>query len=263
MIARSPRKRFGQHFLRDRAVARRIVSAFAPGADDNVVEIGPGDGVLTRELAPRVATLHALEIDRDLATALAHEFAEYANVVIHNADALEFELARVAKGEYGLRLIGNLPYNISTPLLFHLLQQARCIRDMCFMLQKEVVDRLAALPGSKAYGRLGVMVQWRCRVQRLFAVGRGAFRPTPQVDSAVVRLEPYRTPPVMIADEGHFAAVVSAAFATRRKMLRNALADILSEADMRSVGIDPSRRGETLNLREFAALANAITTAST
>jgi 16S rRNA (adenine1518-N6/adenine1519-N6)-dimethyltransferase len=252
------RKRFGQHFLHDASIVQRIVDAFAPLAGDHVVEIGPGGGILTRALATRVARLHAIEIDRDLVARLEEELGDHTNVVVHQADALQFNLCQLASDTHKLRLIGNLPYNISTPLLFRLLAQTQCIEDLCFMLQKEVVDRLTAVPGSKAYGRLSVMIQWRCRTQRLFTVPPAAFSPRPKVDSMVVYLEPYRTPPVTVADEPTFARVVAAAFAARRKTLRNALAGMLSAEELRAAGIDPVRRGETLTLAEFAALGNAV-----
>lgn len=252
------RKRFGQHFLRDANTVRRIIDAFAPQADDDVVEIGPGDGVLTRQLAPRVRRLHAIEIDRDLAAALEGEFEQRPNVTIHNADALNVEIGPLVQRGRKLRLIGNLPYNVSTPMLFHLLGQMHHIRDMCFMLQKEVVERLTAVPGTKAYGRLSVMVQWRCRAQRLFLVAPGAFRPAPKVESMVVRLEPYTIPPVAVADEPAFTSVIAAAFAARRKTLRNALAGMISSEELSAAGIDPMRRGETLTLAEFAALGNTL-----
>jgi 16S rRNA (adenine1518-N6/adenine1519-N6)-dimethyltransferase len=258
MSAHVARKRFGQHFLRDPNTVRRIIDAFAPQADDDILEIGPGDGALTRELASRVHRLHAIEIDRDLAAALERELAHRPNVVIRNADALDVEIGPLVQGGRQLRLIGNLPYNVSTPMLFHLLTQARYIRDMCFMLQKEVVERLTAVPGTKAYGRLSVMIQWRCRAQRLFRVPPGAFRPAPKVESMVVRLEPYAIPPVAVTDEPAFASVIAAAFGARRKTLRNALSGMISGEELHAAGIDPMRRGETLTLAEFAALGNTL-----
>lgn len=252
------RKRFGQHFLRDVSIVQRIIDAFAPQSDDYVVEIGPGDGTLTRALAPRVARLHAIEIDHDLVARLDDELGDRTNVLIHQADALQFDLCQLASAGHKLRLIGNLPYNISTPLLFRLLAQSQCIQDMCFMLQKEVVERLTAGPGSKAYGRLSVMIQWRCRAQRLFTVPPAAFSPRPKVESMIVYLEPYVTPPIAVADEPAFTRVVAAAFAARRKTLRNALGGMLSAEELRATGIDPVRRGETLTLAEFAALGKAL-----
>ena len=252
------RKRFGQHFLRDSTIVQRIIDAFAPQSGDYVIEIGPGDGTLTRTLASRVARLHAIEIDRDLVARLDDELGDRTNVLIHQADALHFDLCQLASVGHKLRLIGNLPYNISTPLLFRLLAQSQCIRDMCFMLQKEVVERLAAAPGSKAYGRLSVMIQWRCRAQQLFTAPAAAFSPRPKVESMVVHLEPYVTPPIAVADESAFTRVVAAAFAVRRKTLRNALEGILGAEELRTAGIDPVRRGETLTVAEFAALGEAL-----
>ncbi len=251
-----PRKRFGQHFLHDRNILARIVTALAPKPDDRVIEIGPGTGALTRELLTRVAHLNAVELDRDLIARLHSEFPS-DQLTLHSADALKFDFCRLAEDSRKLRLVGNLPYNISTPLLFHLLDQARCIRDMLFMLQKEVVTRLAAAPGGKDYGRLSVMIQYRCAVEQLFDVPPGAFTPPPQVDSAVVRLVPHATPPVTVNDPDRFARLVQAAFASRRKVLRNTLKNFLRAEEMLALGIDPTRRAETLSLAEFAALSNA------
>ena len=250
-----PRKRFGQHFLRDMRVIERIAAAFAPHAHDRVVEIGPGEGVLTRELIGNVAHLDVVELDRDLAAHLREALP--GTVTVHSADALTFDFCALAPPGGKLRVIGNLPYNISTPLLFHLLDQAQCVGDMLFMLQKEVVDRMASAPGGKDYGRLSVMVQYRCRVEKLFTVPPGAFQPPPKVDSAVVRLTPHATPPVEVRDPATFARVVQAAFSQRRKTLRNSLKGLVSAEAMTALGIDPVRRAETLSLTEFAALAGA------
>jgi 16S rRNA (adenine1518-N6/adenine1519-N6)-dimethyltransferase len=251
------KKRFGQHFLHDRGIVMRIVDAFAPQCIDTVVEIGPGPGVLTRELAGRVAELHAVEIDSDLVLPLAQEFAAAPTVTIHEADALTFDYCALDRAGHKLRLIGNLPYNISTPLLFHLFGQSQCISDMLFMLQKEVVDRLCAVPGSKDYGRLSVMAQWQCRIERQLNVSPGAFRPPPKVESSVVRLAPYEKPPVTVADPDRFALLVKTAFAQRRKTLRNSLKEMVDSDTMIRLGIDPTRRPETLSVAEFASLANA------
>ena len=256
MIVHRPRKRFGQHFLRDRSVVQRIVRAFSPRSGDAVVEIGPGEGVLTRELLPYLTPLNVVELDRDL---VAHLQATYSReqLSVHQADALYFDFCKLAPADGKLRVIGNLPYNISTPLLFHLLDQIHCIGDMLFMLQKEVVDRLAATPDTADYGRLSVMVQLRVHVEALFDVPPQAFYPPPKVDSAVVYLRPHARPPVDVRDVTVFAQIVKAAFATRRKTLRNNLKGLLSADQIEALAIDPGRRAETLSLAEFARLANA------
>jgi 16S rRNA (adenine1518-N6/adenine1519-N6)-dimethyltransferase len=205
----------------------------------------------------RCAPLHVVELDRDLAADLRAEFAP-ERLVVHEADALRFDFCALGPPGGKLRLIGNLPYNISTPLLFHLLDQERCIHDMLFMLQKEVVDRMAATPGGKDYGRLSVMIQWRLRVEKLFDVRPGAFTPPPKVDSSVVRLVPHARPLVQVRDNDAFARVVKAAFAQRRKTLRNNLKGLLTAEALEALDIDPQRRAETLALAEFAALANAL-----
>ena len=256
MSSHRPRKRFGQHFLRDSHVVQRIVAAFHPAPGEHVVEIGPGEGVMTRELIGKTARFDIVEIDRDLAARL-HETLPQGSVTIHNADALNFDLCKLAAPGQKLRLIGNLPYNISTPLLFHVLDHAACVQDMLFMLQKEVVDRLAAGPGGKDYGRLSVMIQWKCKVEKLFNVAPGAFFPPPKVDSSVVRLTPHAQPPVDVHDPERFAEIVKAAFAQRRKVLRNTLKGLVAPETMEQMGIDPGRRAETLSLQEFAALSNA------
>ena len=252
-----PKKRFGQHFLHDRNIIGHIIAAFAPRAEDRVVEIGPGKGALTRELLTRVTHLEAVELDRDLIAHLQSELPA-AKLTLHNADALKFDFCRLTGDGHKLRLIGNLPYNISTPLLFHLLDQAVCIADMVFMLQKEVVQRMIATPGGKDYGRLSVMIQYRCAVEKLFDVAPGAFTPPPKVDSSIVRLIPHATPPVAVDDPEKFSRTVRAAFASRRKTLRNNMKGLLSAERMLALGIDPTRRAETLSLAEFAALSNSV-----
>lgn len=249
------RKRFGQHFLHDPGVIRRILDAFGPQPDEVIVEIGPGLGALTRPLLERIRQLHVVELDRDLAARLRAEYPP-ERLKVHEDDALKFDFCLLAPAGTRLRLIGNLPYNISTPLLFHLLDQERCITDMLFMLQKEVVERMGAAPDAPDYGRLSVMIQWRCTVERLFDVGPGAFSPPPRVDSSIVRLTPHATPPVAVDDPKVFAGVVKAAFAHRRKTLRNNLKGIVPGEVMAALGIVPERRAETLTLAEFARLAN-------
>lgn len=254
-----PRKRFGQHFLHDRAIIERIVAAIAPERGQHLLEIGPGLGAITGPLLDRLDRLHAVEIDRDAARHLEERYAG-RGLLLHRADVLEFRLTEV--GSPGpLRVAGNLPYNISTPLLFHLLQQREHILDMHFMLQKEVVERMAAAAGDDAYGRLSVMLAPWTRVEPLFDIGPGAFRPPPRVHSTFVRLRPYAQPALRIADAGSFAAVVAAAFAQRRKTLRNALRPLLSEAQMQSVGIDPGARAEVIPPAGFAALAGVLAAA--
>ena len=252
------RKRFGQHFLHDRSVLDRIVAAIDPQPDDRVIEIGPGLGALTIPLLARVRRMEAIELDRDVIPRLAENAGAHGELLIHAADVLTFDFRALAGSGAKLRICGNLPYNISTPLLFHLLDAQDAILDMHFMLQKEVVARMAAAPGSKAYGRLTVMLAVHCRSEHLFTVGPGSFRPPPQVDSAVVRVVPHTAPPFTVADPARFAAVVAAAFGQRRKTLRNSVAGLVSPAGFAAAGIDPSRRAETLSPAEFAALAATL-----
>lgn len=251
-----PRRRFGQNFLTDRNVVERIIAAIAPARGDHVLEIGPGLGALTGPLLEHVDRLDVIELDWDLAAALRERFGDAPALTIHRQDALKTDIADLA-ADSPLRVVGNLPYNISTPLIFHLLAARRHVADMHFMLQREVVERMAAKPGSKRYGRLSVMVQYACDAQRLFDVPPGAFRPPPQVTSSIVRLVPHASPPVEVTDEALFARVVSAAFGQRRKTLRNTLASLLSPAAIEAAGVNPAARAETLGLREFAALARA------
>ncbi len=252
------RKRFGQHFLHDPAVIARIVAAIGPRPDQALVEIGPGPGALTAPLLGLTERLDVVEIDRDLAAALQRQFADRPALRMHVGDALEFDFAALARDRgQRLRVIGNLPYNISTPLLFRLLEASVHLADMHFMLQKEVVDRIVAAPGSRQYGRLGVMLAPRARATRLLDIGPGAFRPPPRVWSALVRLEVLADPPDWAALP-QFAAVVSAAFGQRRKTLRNALAGLLSAGQIAAAGIDPKARAETLAPEQFGLLAQAV-----
>jgi 16S rRNA (adenine1518-N6/adenine1519-N6)-dimethyltransferase len=251
------RKRFGQNFLTDETVIDRIVEAIRPAAGQRIIEIGPGQAALTGPLADSGAQLDLLEIDRDLAATLRERFAACANVRVHEGDALELDFAALTGGQ-PFRLVGNLPYNISTPLLFHVLRWSDLIEDMHFMLQKEVVERLAAEPGGKTWGRLSVMVRYHCAVTPLFDVPPEAFRPPPRVTSAVVRLVPHPEPPVALPDRAALERVVSRAFAQRRKTLRNSLRGLLDPAAMQASGIDPGARPETLSLEQFAALARAL-----
>ncbi len=252
------RKRFGQNFLHDPGVIRRIVSAVAPSPGQRLVEIGPGQGAITKELLKVAGRLDAVELDRDLIVPLARMCGDLGELQIHCADALKFDFHQLVEEGQSLRVIGNLPYNISTPILFHLLDQLDCIQDMHFMLQKEVVDRMAAEAGSKAYGRLSVMLQLKCDVMPLFDIGPGAFKPAPKVSSAFVRLQPHPKPVVQIDDYAVFSQVVTQAFAQRRKTLRNSLRELIDADAMQALGIDPVIRAERLTLDEFAALANAV-----
>ena len=253
-----PRKRFGQHFLHDPGVIARIVAAVDPAPGQRLVEIGPGPGAITAPLLDRAGAIHVVEIDRDLAAALETRLAARGTLVVHNVDALRFDFSTLAAPGEPLRLVGNLPYNISTPLLFHLLECRASVRDMHFMLQREVVRRMAASPGTKAYGRLTVMLAAWCRVEHLFDIGPGAFRPPPRVYSSFVRLTPWASPPFRVTDERLFSEVVNRAFSKRRKTLKNALAGLVSAPDIEAAGADPGARPETLEPAMFAALAGSL-----
>ena len=252
-----PRKRFGQNFLHDADVVRRIVDAIDPHPGDSIVEIGPGQAALTGALIERVGHLHAIEIDRDLAAGLRMRFPAEKLTLIE-ADALTFNWAALATRP--LRIVGNLPYNISTPLLFALMSLAESVIDQHFMLQKEVVDRMVAAPGGKTYGRLSVMLQFRYRLAKLFDVPRGSFRPAPQVTSSVVRMQPLAASELPDVDAEAFARVVAAAFGQRRKTLRNALSKLLDAEQIAKCGVDPQARAETLALQSFVRLARRVGT---
>jgi 16S rRNA (adenine1518-N6/adenine1519-N6)-dimethyltransferase len=249
-----PRKRFGQHFLVDRALIAAIVEAISPQPGERVVEIGPGLGALTEPLLQRLPSLDAVEIDRDLAAALAVRFGP-ERLRMHIADALRFDFCALGAP---LRLVGNLPYNISTPLLFHLADCVACLQDCHFMLQREVVRRIAAEPGGKDYGRLSVMLQYRFEPHELLRVAAGAFRPVPAVESALVRLTPRRPLPWPALDESVLAALVAKAFTQRRKTLRNALRDRVEEGDFSAARIDPGLRPEALSVAQFVRLADVV-----
>jgi 16S rRNA (adenine1518-N6/adenine1519-N6)-dimethyltransferase len=252
------RKRFGQHFLHDPQVIERILTALDPQPGDALIEIGPGRGALTLPLLRRCRRLRAIEIDRDLAATLDASARGLGELEVLPLDVLTVDLHALRGSGPRLRLIGNLPYNISTPLLFHVLAQRDAIADMHFMLQKEVVERMAAAPGSRAYGRLTVMLAPHCSVQWLFDVGPGAFQPAPKVTSSFVRLVPRRAPPFPIDDEALFARIVAAAFSQRRKTLRNALRALVPVAVMHELGIDPGLRPERLSPQQYAAIANRM-----
>ncbi len=256
-----PRKYFGQHFLHDRNIIDKILAGIAPRADEHFVEIGPGHGALTRPLLERVGRLDVIEIDRDLAAELTTEFTD-PKFSIHVGDALKFDFAKLGAGDGVLRLVGNLPYNISTPLLFHILDHHRRFRDIHVMLQKEVVERMTAPPGNRTYGRLTVSLAARCRVESLFVVRPGSFTPAPRVDSAVARLIPDPERRAEIIDEAVFDRVVAQAFNQRRKRLANALRSIITESQIEALGIDPGARAETLDIDAFIRLGNRSATNS-
>ncbi len=250
-----PRKRFGQNFLQNQVVIESILRTIAPARGDVMVEIGPGLGALTTPLARALEQLHVVELDRDIVKSLREK---YRNVVIHEGDALKFDFAALGPR---LRVVGNLPYNISTPLLFHLAGYMACLRDIHVMLQKEVVERMVAAPDTAAYGRLSVALQYRFEMEKVLEVGPEAFYPQPKVDSAVVRMLPRqksegREPAEQ--DEALFARITTAAFSQRRKMLRNTLRNILEAADFEALGIDPGARAETLAVADFVRIANWV-----
>jgi len=254
------KKRFGQNFLVDEQIIADIIAAIRPEPADNMVEIGPGLGALTRPLLKRLNHLHVVEIDRDIIARLKNDYppnnqTQDHNLVIHAGDALEFDFATLPAP---LRIVGNLPYNISSPLLFHFAAYAARIRDMHFMLQNEVVERMVAEPSTPEYGRLSVMLQYRFRMEKLLDVPPQSFRPAPKVDSAIVRMLPLPPGEIMVRNEKLFAAVVSAAFGQRRKTLRNTLRNYLNEADFEKLGINAQFRAENLSVAEFAKAANYL-----
>jgi len=255
-----PRKRFGQNFLVSPGIIRKIVDAIAPRAGDAVVEIGPGLGALTAPLLERIDHLHVVEIDRDLIARLRERYPP-ERLIIHEGDALQFDFGAL-KEAGPLKIVGNLPYNISSPLLFHLAAVDDKVHEMHFMLQKEVVDRMVAAPGSGEFGRLSVMLQYRFHMERLFIVPPGAFDPPPKVDSAIVRMIPRKLGAGETAlDEALFGRLVTAAFSQRRKMLRNTLKDFGGEALLEAQGIAPTARAETLSVEAYVRLSNALTVA--
>lgn len=252
------RKRFGQNFLIDQQVIADIVNAVAPQRDDCVVEIGPGLGALTDPLIRRLDHLQVVEIDRDIIARLRKRHPP-EKLTIHEGDALAFDFAALAPvGGKGMHIVGNLPYNISTPLLFHLAGFAECVRDMHFMLQKEVVERMVAEPGTNDFGRLSVMLQYRFVMDWLIDVPPESFEPAPKVDSAVVRLIPRPIAELTVRDETRFSAVVQAAFGQRRKMLRNNLKSLLDDAGFAELGISPTARAEQLSVDDYIRIANHL-----
>ncbi len=257
-MSHQAKKRFGQNFLVDQQIIADIVAAIRPEPDDNMVEIGPGLGALTRPLLKRLNHLHVVEIDRDIIARLEHDYPQGdvdRKLTIHAGDALAFDFATLPAP---LRIVGNLPYNISSPLLFHFAAYAERVRDMHFMLQNEVVERMVAEPSTPAYGRLSVMLQYRFYMEKLLDVPPQSFRPAPKVDSAIVRMIPLPAAGIAVKNEKLFAQIVGAAFGQRRKTLRNTLRGHLTEADFAHLGIDPQLRAENLSVAEFAKMANLL-----
>lgn len=258
-MTHNPRKRFGQNFLHDHAIISNILSSIQAQAGEHWVEIGPGMGALTEPLLKKDIRLDVVELDRDLVALLQDKFHHHSKLTIHSADALRFDFSGLAKERTEkLRVIGNLPYNISTPLMFHLLENTKAIEDMHFMLQKEVVERICAAPGSKRYGRLSVMMQYYCDAELLFDVPPESFDPIPKVTSAIIRLVPHQQPPAPVDDVAKLNRVVTDAFSQRRKTLRNSLKNLLTEQQIIDLQIDPSLRAENLPLNDFAKLSNII-----
>lgn len=253
-MSHQAKKRFGQNFLVDQNIIADIIRAIRPEANDNMVEIGPGLGALTRPLLKLLNVLHVVEIDRDIIARLKTDYPQ-DKIVIHEGDALKFDLAELPAP---LRIVGNLPYNISSPLLFHFSNYAMRITDMHFMLQNEVVERMVAAPSTPEYGRLSVMLQYRFYMEKLIDVPPQSFRPAPKVDSAIVRMIPIPADKISVQDEALFAKVVSAAFGQRRKTLRNTLKGHLAESDFAHLGIDAQLRAENLGVAEFASITKLL-----
>ena len=249
------KKRFGQHFLHDHFVIQKIIHEIHPLKTDHMVEIGPGLGALTFPLLEKLSRLNVIEIDRDVIARLQQK--NDSRLIIHSEDALNYDFSNLTDNQE-LRVVGNLPYNISTPIIFHLLGSANAIQDMHFMLHNEVVQRITAQPGNKSYGRLSVMVQYYCLTEYLFFVGPESFNPPPKVDSAILRLTPWKTPPFKAKNEKQLSLLVAQAFSMRRKTLRNNLKKIISANQIENLGIDPSQRAETLEIEQFVQLSNLL-----
>ena len=254
-MSHKARKRFGQNFLQDHNVIYNILSNIQAVEGEHWVEIGPGLGAITKPLLQEKVILDVVELDRDLVKYLSNQFKDAENFTIHSADALRFDFSALAVDGKKLRIIGNLPYNISTPLLFHLLENSHCIDDMHFMLQKEVVDRICADPGSKKYGRLSVMMQYFCETELVFDVPPESFDPIPKVMSSIVKLTPHLAPPVEIESVEKLNKVVTTAFSQRRKTIRNSLSKLFTEDQIIALGIDPTLRAESISLADYALLS--------
>lgn len=248
------RKRFGQNFLHDNNIIRRIIASIAPKTNDTLIEIGPGMGAITKHLLKALDQLTVVEIDRDLIALLTEKFSEQLTII--DADVLTVDFKQFQPKP--LRIVGNLPYNISTPLLFHLLDSIDDIQDMTFMLQKEVVERICAAPGDNNYGRLSVMIQYHCQTKHCFNVPNTAFQPAPKVESAILQLRPHQQKKYCANDEVLFAKVVKNAFMHRRKTLANNLKALISAEQLSALCIDPKQRAEKLNVPQFVTIANAI-----
>ena len=260
-IQHRARKRFGQNFLSDPGIIQRIIKSINPKPGERLIEIGPGLGALTCPILKTVGEMDVIELDRDIVPKLQMncglDYTTENKLRIHNIDVLKFDFSEL-QYDQPLRVIGNLPYNISTPIIFHLVEHSKLIQDMYFMLQKEVVDRLAAKPDTSNYSRLSVMAQYHFKVTPLFLVPPESFQPVPKVDSAIVRLIPHEVKPVQVKDESEFAKLVSISFSQRRKTLRNVLRDVCSAEQIEQAGIDPSTRAQSLSLQQFADLHNSL-----
>lgn len=252
------RKRFGQNFLHDHGVIRRIVACIGPKKGQRIVEIGPGKGALTEGIISVTERMDVVELDRDLIPILKVNLFRFPELTVHEADAMKFDFTSLRTEEQAIRVVGNLPYNISTPLIFHLLSQADAIEDMHFMLQKEVVDRLAARPGDSLYGRLSVMAQYYCAVESLFIVGPESFDPAPKVDSAIVRMTPHKTLPYQVNNIKMLEDMVRIGFQQRRKTLRNNYKGVLDNDDFAALNIDPTLRPERLDVEDFVRITNYV-----
>ena len=252
------RKRFGQNFLHDKQVISKILGAISPTKEDHILEIGPGFGAITKPLAQSGATLHCIELDTDLAASLKTEYRDYKSVNILEADALKFDLGSIATEKNPLRVVGNLPYNISTPLIFHLLKSSNLIKDMTFMLQLEVIQRMVSKVGSKNYGRLGLMVQYYCEIEHLFNIASDAFTPRPKVVSALARLRPRKTSAITAKDPECLKTVIQTAFNQRRKTVRNSLSTLVSESLLEEIPVNKRLRPENLTLQDYVRISDAI-----
>ena len=252
------KKYFGQNFLVDETIVAQIISVIAPHSDQHLVEIGPGLGALTKHLLPKVKAMDVIEIDRDIIPKLEQQCHGLGRLIIHQADVLKFDFATLVRGNENLKIIGNLPYNISTPLLFHLVSFCSLVSEMIFMLQKEVVERICAPLGSKAYGRLTVMLQYHYQAQHLLDVPPQAFKPAPQVHSAILRLVPHKNKPFLAKDVKLFAQIVLVAFNARRKTLRNALKNLVNDEIFLTLDIDSQLRPEQISLGQYVAISNQL-----